>query len=100
MLDGHGVSYRYREYRDEPLSKAELRAVLKKLGLTARDVLRTKDAAKHGVDADASEAALIAAMAEEPTLLQRPILVGPKGAVLGRPVEALVERLSETGAQR
>lgn len=97
MLEDHGVTYRYRDYREQPLPEAELRALLKKLGLAARDVLRAKDAVRHGVDPDAGEAALVAAMAAEPTLLQRPILVGPRGAVLGRPVEALLERLADTG---
>lgn len=99
MLAEHDVAYRYRDYREEPLSRAELRAVLERLGLSARDVLRLRDAAQHGVDHEADEATLLDAMVAAPTLLQRPILVGPKGAILGRPIEALIERLDETGAR-
>ena len=91
MLKERGVEYDYREYREDPLDEREIRSVLKKLGLSAHDVLRGRDAKKHGIDAEAPEPELIAAMAKEPTLLQRPILVVGDRAALGRPVEGLLE---------
>ena len=92
MLEAEGVSYTYREYTKDPLSAAELREVLGKLGLSAHDVLRTRDANQLGLDVAAmSEDALIAAMAEHPTLLQRPIAVLGERAVLGRPHEAILQ---------
>ncbi|MCH9680380.1 MAG: arsenate reductase, partial [Deltaproteobacteria bacterium] len=39
MLEEHGVEFTYREYRKEPLSRAELRDVLGKLGVGPREVL-------------------------------------------------------------
>ena len=93
MLDERGIDYRYREYRREPLSVAELRAVLGKLGLKAKDVLRTRDAAfkELGLTGDETNAKLIPLMAEHPTLLQRPIGVRDNRAVIGRPPSALLE---------
>ena len=87
------VEYRYREYRERPLSEAEIRAVLKKLGARARDVLRTRDRVftELGLSGDEPERELIARMAQHPTLLQRPIGIKGKRAVLGRPPEALLE---------
>ena len=88
----HGVEYRYRDYRLEPLSEKEIREVLGLLGLEARDVLRTRDRANRdlGLTGEEPEATVIAHMAEHPTLLQRPIGVVEGRAVLGRPVENLM----------
>lgn len=93
MLDGRGIPYAYREYREEPLSEAEITDVLKKLGLAAADVLRKKDKAmaEAGLTGNESEAKLVKAMAKHPTLLQRPIGIAGRKAVLGRPVENLLE---------
>lgn len=91
MLEDKGIAFEYREYKQDPLSRAELEEVLKKLGMGPRDVLRTRDANKLGLRGDESDAELIGLMAENPTLLQRPIgVVGDKAAV-GRPPEALLE---------
>src|SRR5262245_48933871 len=66
LLDEKGIPYRYREYTREPLSEEEIRDVLRRLGLAARDVLRKNDL---GLTGDEPEAELIAAMARHPTLL-------------------------------
>ena len=90
MLREHGIEYTYREYTKEPLSTEELRDVLAKLGLGPRDVLRARDAKKAGLSGSESDDELIALMADNPRLLQRPIgVVGDKAAV-GRPVGELL----------
>ena len=93
MLDENGIEYRYREYRQEPLSESEIRSVLDKLGLAAHDVLRPRDRAfkELGLSGNEPESDLIARMAEHPTLLQRPIGVKGNRAVVGRPPENLLE---------
>ena len=93
MLEHQGIDYRYREYRNDPLSTAELRALFKKLGREPRELLRTRDRAFKELEltGDESGSRLIALMAEHPTLLQRPIGVTAERAVVGRPVEALLE---------
>lgn len=92
MLDEHGREFRYREYTKEPLSEAELRAVLKTLGVGPREVLRMRDAKKLDLEPGTmDDDSLIAAMAEHPTLLERPIGVKGNKAVVGRPVENLLE---------
>ena len=91
MLESKGISYTYREYTKEPLSKAEISDVLRKLKLNASDVLRTRDANKLGLTGKESAEELVALMAQHPKLMQRPIgVVGDKAAV-GRPPEALLE---------
>jgi len=57
------------------------------------DVLRRNDAAfkKLGLTGNESAARLVKLMADNPTLLQRPIGVRGKKAVVGRPPENLLE---------
>lgn len=63
------------------------------MGLKAHDVLRKNDKAfkENGLTGDETQAELIRLMAKHPTLLQRPIGVKGKKAVVGRPVENLLE---------
>jgi arsenate reductase len=93
LLKQKGAPFRYREYREDPLTRAELKQTLKLLGVSARDVLRRNDKAfkELGLTGDEPEARLIGLMAEHPTLLQRPIGIARGRAVLGRPPEALLQ---------
>ena len=101
MLDKKKVPYRYREYRDDPLSPAEIKAVLKKLGMTPKDVLRRNDRAykELGLTGDETAAKLVSLMAKHPTLLQRPIGIAGRKAVVGRPPENLLELAGGTVAR-
>jgi len=93
LLEAHGVTYRYREYTEEPLSVAEIRAVLERLGVGPRAVLRKRDKAyrEQGLTGDETDEQLIGLMAAHPTLLERPIGLAGERAVLGRPPEKLLE---------
>ncbi len=91
MLENKGVAFEYREYKQDPLTRKELKEVLTKLGVGPREVLRTRDANKLGLSGDETDAELIGLMAENPTLLQRPIGVVGNKAVVGRPPEAHLE---------
>jgi arsenate reductase (glutaredoxin) len=92
LLDEKAIPYRYREYTREPLTEGEIRGILRLLGISARDLLRTKDPAYAELGlAGESDDELIRAMAHHPTLVQRPIGRLPGKAVLGRPPERLLE---------
>jgi arsenate reductase len=93
LLDEKSIPYRYREYTREPLTEDEIREILRLLGLPARGLLRTKDAAYAalGLAADKPDDELIRAMTGHPTLIQRPIGRLPGKAILGRPAERLLE---------
>lgn len=95
MLDQENVEYRYREYTSEPLDEAELRRVLRLLGVTPNQVLRRRDRAfrELGLSGEEPATELIAHMAAHPTLLERPIGVLGERAVVGRPPERLLELL-------
>ena len=100
-MEERRVTYRYREYRKDPLSAEEIRAVLRSLGLRVGDVLRRRDKVfrELGLSGGEPDEELIALMADHPTLLQRPIALLDDKAVLGRPVEnilTLLEAQTET----
>ena len=90
MLNEHGVAHTYREYTKEPLSADEIRSVLSKLGVGPRDVLRKRDATKAGLTGSETDDQLIALMADNPRLLERPIGVVDGRAAVGRPPENLL----------
>lgn len=98
LLESAGYTPKIVLYLDTPLSATTLRSLLKKLGMSARQLLRGKDAlAKElGLDDPAlSEQALIAAMVEHPRLVERPIVVRGDHAVLGRPPQNVLALLVE-----
>ncbi len=70
-----------------------MRTILGKLGVGPKEMLRRRDRSfkELGLTGDESDDELIAAMASHPTLLQRPIGVVGDRAVVGRPIEALLE---------
>jgi len=96
LLDERGISFKTVLYMDQGLSAKEIRALLVKLGATARDLLRTsEDSYKQQNLADKSldEAALIDAMVNEPRLFQRPVVVCGDRAMIARPAELALEIL-------
>jgi arsenate reductase len=96
LLKEHGVDFEAIDYYEIPFSEAGLRKLLKKLGLTARDVLRKDEpvAKQLGIDKkEFSDKELIALMAKHPDLIQRPIVVRGEQAVLARPPENIEKLL-------
>lgn len=96
LLEEHGIQPAIVRYLDTPPDATTLKALLKALGISARELLRSKEAeySELGLDNPAlSEAALIAAMVEHPRLIERPIAITGKRAVIGRPPEKILELL-------
>jgi len=79
-----------------PLTAAQIRELCKKLGVSPREILRGKDPAyaEHDLgSAKLTDAQLLKLMAENPGLIQRPIIVKGGKAVIARPVEAALDLL-------
>ena len=94
LVREHGVDPEIVEYLNTPPSAAELKAILGKLGKSAADIVRRKEAAEEGIDVAAlSEDALIAALVAHPRAIERPILVTDSHARMGRPPESVLEIL-------
>ena len=96
LLEEQGVDPDIRLYLKDAPSADEIRAALKQLGQPVRALLRSKEPAlrEHFPDPDAaSDEQLINAMAEEPVLIERPLVLTEKGAALGRPPEQVLSVL-------
>ena len=94
LLQDNNITPEIILYLESPPTKTELRDLLKKLGISARDLLRTSELAykEAGLyDASLTEQQLLQAMITEPKLIQRPIVVAGDKAVLGRPPENALE---------
>ena len=90
LLREKGIEPQVVEYTKTGWTKEQLTDLLKRMGASARDILRvngTNADALGLTDPHASDEALIAAMIIEPILVNRPIVVTPKGAALCRPPE-------------
>jgi len=93
LLEENGIEPRVVLYLETPPDAGQIRNLLSKLGLSAAELVRrSEDAYKScGLSKDSSESQLVAAMAAHPKLIERPIVVRGKRAVLGRPPENVLE---------
>ena len=90
LLREKGIEPKVVEYLKEGWTREQLKNLLARMEATAHDVLRVNGtrADELGLsDPNASDDALIAAMIIDPILVNRPIVVTPKGAALCRPAE-------------
>lgn len=92
LLAERGIEAKYVEYHDVGIPEAKIRDLLSKAGVGAQDILRTREpmVAERGLE-DVGDDELIATMAEHPVLIQRPIAERGDRAVLGRPIERVLE---------
>lgn len=96
LLRAKGIEPEVILYLDTPPDAKALKALLTKLGIRARELLRKgEDAYKElGLANEAlSEAALINAMVVNPKLIERPIAINGDKAAIGRPPENLLSIL-------
>lgn len=93
LLEDRGESPKVIKYLDEAPSQAEIKRLLKKLGISAGELLRPKEkvAKELGIKKDSKADAIIKAMAQNPILIERPIVVRGEQARLGRPPELVLE---------
>jgi arsenate reductase len=90
LLEARGIKPKIVNYLQTPPSAAELKAILRMLGLAPRDILRTGETvyAELGLeDRELDDDALIAVMVKNPILIERPIVVAGSKAAIGRPPE-------------
>lgn len=93
LLREKGIEPTVVEYLKEGWTRDQLQALLKKMDASAHDILRVNGTKADDLgltDPAASDDALIAAMIVDPILVNRPIVVTPKGAALCRPAELVL----------
>ena len=94
MIRAKGIEPTIVDYVKSPPSVADIKAVLKEMGGKPRDHLRRRGTPFDALGLDdrkLTDAALIAAMAEHPLLIERPVVMSRKGARLCRPPERVKE---------
>ena len=94
ILKDKGLAPQIVEYLKAGWTEPQLKALFAQMGVSAREVLRVRgtDAEERGLTRpEASEAEIVKAMVENPVLVERPIVVTPKGAALCRPKERVFD---------
>jgi arsenate reductase (glutaredoxin) len=96
MIQNSGEEPNVVEYLKTPLNAEQLQALVHKLGIPVRDLLRQKGTPYDELglgEAHWTDEQLIEQMATHPILMNRPVVVTPLGAKLCRPSEAVLEIL-------
>ena len=91
-----GVDFDAVNYYTDPLSKTKLRELIRKMGISPRDLLRTREPIYKTLrlgERDVSDAEIVDLMVQHPDLIQRPIVEKGSRAILARPAERLREIL-------
>lgn len=96
MIEKSGAELEVIDYQKNPPGRAKLVELIAATGLSVRDILRKKGTPYDDLDLGNekwSDDELIDFMVEHPILMNRPIVVSPKGAVLARPSEKVLDIL-------
>ena len=96
MLRESGTEPRVIEYLKTPPTRAELKNLLAKMGMTPRQLLRRKGTPFDELKLDGpakSDERLIDAILAHPILMERPVVVTGKGTAVCRPAEKVMELL-------
>lgn len=92
-MEEKGIKFNTVKYLDEKISREELTEILQKLNCKPIELVRTKETLWKEVykDKDLSDDELITIMTENPVLIERPIIINGNKAVIGRPIEKILE---------
>ena len=89
LLEERGVEPRQVKYLETPPTETEIRRTLNLLGVSAIDLMRHSEATfkELNLSSDTPEDELISAMASNPILIERPVVISATQAVIGRAPE-------------
>ena len=95
IIEQHNLEVEIIEYLKYPPDKKTLMQILKKLGMRAEEIIRKNEAIwkENYKGKEYSEEQLIDILTENPKLIERPIVVSGKKAILGRPPENVLSLL-------
>lgn len=98
LIRGAGIEPQVIEYLKNPPDRATLESLIARMKIRPRDLLREKGTpyAELGLDAEHwRDAELIDRMLAHPILINRPVVVTPRGVKLCRPSETVLELLRD-----
>lgn len=93
IVEQSGKPFEVVKYLEDVPSEKELKDIIKLLGIKPIDLVRKNEAIWKAdyKGKDLSDAEIIKAMAENPKLIERPIVINGNKAVIGRPPEAILD---------
>ncbi|RBQ26062.1 MULTISPECIES: arsenate reductase (glutaredoxin) [Arcobacteraceae] len=97
LLNEKNIKVEVINYLENPPSIEELKGILKKLNIKAKDLLRDNEKLYLTLNLkdENNEEKIIEIMVQNPILIQRPIIIKGQKAVIARPIENLKELLNE-----
>ena len=95
LLNDRGIQSSVVKYLDTPPTKDEITDLLQMLNISPRELMRTKEDIYKELNLkdETDENRLIEAMAQNPKLIERPIVIKDGKAAIGRPIENIIELL-------
>jgi arsenate reductase len=95
LLEKNGIEPKVIEYLKDPPNQARVKELIDMLGIEPHALLRTGEAEykKAGLSKQSSKSDVAKAIANHPILLERPVVVVGKKAVIGRPPERVLDLL-------
>ncbi len=102
MIEAAGYSPKVIDYREAGWAAPQLAELLSAMGVGPRDILREKGMPAEALgllDSSLPDQAILSAMLSHPILVNRPIVVTPKGTRLCRPSEAVLPLLDRVPAE-
>lgn len=96
LLEGESCEIEIKEYLKDNLTKKELKDILSKLGVKAIDIVRKKEDLfiKKFKDKNFTNEEWIQILLENPTLIERPIVIDGYNAIVGRPPQLVIDLLN------
>lgn len=93
FLEDKGIEFEAFKYLDEKITKRDLTSIIKKLKVKPIELVRTKEVLwkENFENKELSDDEVIAVMLKNPILIERPIIINGNKAVIGRPIEKILE---------
>lgn len=93
LLKEKGIEFETFKYLDEKITKSELTSIIKKLNIKPIELVRTKETLwkENYKGKEWSDDEVITILLENPVLIERPIIINGNKAVIGRPIEKILE---------
>ena len=96
LIEKSGLPYKVVDYQKNPLTKEALAELITKLGLAPHDLIRKNEALWKASfrDKNLSQKDFLRVTHENPKLIERPIIEYKDKAIIGRPIERVVDFLN------
>ncbi len=97
-IEASGKKYQVHKYLEDFLSVSELQEIVQKLNINPIDLVRKNEKIwkENYKERQLSDQEIIEAMVTHPKLIERPIVISKKNAVIGRPTELIIELLNKS----